>query len=370
MGIQWSKYMSYLIPANGSGLKYNHLIGTGGIGSGIFFRLFGNSTLGREESRLAELLPGKDYCKLHIVVHYLATLLGAKENNFNIFPIGKIGDDDVGLSLFQEMQSLGINMENVFKLIDTNTLFSVCFQYPDNTGGNITSANSASSIISERDIISFFAGCKIDPKKEIILSLPEVPIAPRLKLLEIGRSRGSLNVGAVSSFEIKEFNKKNGFTLFDLIILNIDEAGTIAKINGHKSSKFIEKLNIDEKVSGILKSCISFLVKNNIDIMVVITNGAGGSYVYSQQTLKFIPVLNVKVKGTSGAGDAFLAGTIAGLSIGLSFNGSAELGSFLASLSVISENTINHDLNLDYMKKFIEKNNIRFGPELDGTFRV
>ncbi len=361
--------MKYLEPVNQLEFKYDHLIGTGGIGSGIFFRLCGDNTLGRNESRMGELLPNKDYCKLHIVVHYLASLLGTKENNFNIFAIGKIGSDSIGLSLFQKMQSLGINMENVCKIINTNTLFSVCFQYHDNTGGNITSANSASSKVSEEDIISFFTGFDKDPQREIILSLPEVPLGPRLKLLEIGRSRGSFNIGAVSSFEIKEFNDRKGFRLVDLIILNIDEACTIAKINGHKINKDIEKLNIDKNLSNILKPCISFLREKNINIMIVITEGSSGSYAYFKGDLKFIPVVDVEVEATAGAGDAFLAGTIAGICCGMSFNSSAELGSFLASLSVISKDTINHDINLDYLKKFTKKNGIGFSSELDKIFK-
>lgn len=361
--------MKYLKPLNQLEFKYDHLVGTGGIGSGIFFRLVGNNTLGRNESRLGELLPNKDYCKLHIVIHYLANLLGTKENNFGIFPVGKIGDDSIGTSILQDMQDLGINMENVFKISNKNTLFSVCFQYPDNTGGNITSANSASSEVSEEDIISFFYGFTEDPKKEIILSLPEVPLGPRIKLLEIGRSRGSFNVGAVSSFEIKEFNDRNGFTLIDMIILNIDEADTIARINDHRISKDIKKLNIDKKIDEILKPCISFLIKKNIDIMIAITNGSNGSYSYFKKNIRFLPVVDVKVKTTAGAGDAYLAGTIVGICCGLPFHSSADLGSFLASLSVISENTINHDISLDYLKNFIKRNNISFSSELNKIFK-
>ena len=56
---------------------YHKIVGVGGIGSGIFFALEGNHTLGRNESRTATLLPVRDYCKLHIVLHYVAKLLGA-----------------------------------------------------------------------------------------------------------------------------------------------------------------------------------------------------------------------------------------------------------------------------------------------------
>ena len=49
-------------------LKYDYVVGTGGIGSGILFRFSDNITLGRNESRLAELMDVRDFCKLHIIL--------------------------------------------------------------------------------------------------------------------------------------------------------------------------------------------------------------------------------------------------------------------------------------------------------------
>ena len=67
---------------------YQQLIGVGGLGTGIFFALEGNHTLGRNESRPGQLLDVRDYCKLHIVIHYIAKLLGAQPNSssFHVFP--------------------------------------------------------------------------------------------------------------------------------------------------------------------------------------------------------------------------------------------------------------------------------------------
>ena len=42
----------------------------------MFFALDGNHTLGREESRSGHFLDRRDYCKLHIVSHYVCRLLG------------------------------------------------------------------------------------------------------------------------------------------------------------------------------------------------------------------------------------------------------------------------------------------------------
>src|SRR5437763_15930976 len=85
---------------------YQRVIGVGGVGTGVFFKLAGDHTLGRNESRAGELLDVRDYCKLHIVLHYVAKLLGAGKHawGFEILPLAKIGNDAPGRFVLHEMQ--------------------------------------------------------------------------------------------------------------------------------------------------------------------------------------------------------------------------------------------------------------------------
>lgn len=76
------------IPSRPLQHRYDIMIGTGGIGSGSFFLLNGDHTLGREESRSGRFLDKDDYCKLHIIAHYVKALLGP---GFNVVPVGKVG---------------------------------------------------------------------------------------------------------------------------------------------------------------------------------------------------------------------------------------------------------------------------------------
>ncbi len=102
--------------------SYQALIGVGGIGTGKFFALLGNDTLGREESRLGYFLDRKDYCKLHIVSYYVKVLLGP---DFSVIPIGKVGDDAVGKELIQEMQEVGLDLKYVERCPGYQTLYSL-----------------------------------------------------------------------------------------------------------------------------------------------------------------------------------------------------------------------------------------------------
>ena len=86
-------------------MRFDFVYGTGGIGTGMFFTLAENRTLGREETRLAHLTDFRDYCKGHIILHYIAVLA----RDCTVYPIGKVGRDHHGAGLLDEMEnSLGL----------------------------------------------------------------------------------------------------------------------------------------------------------------------------------------------------------------------------------------------------------------------
>jgi sugar/nucleoside kinase (ribokinase family) len=363
--------MNRLNPVNGTTFQYDHIVATGGIGSGMFFSLAGNNTLGRNESRMASLLPSRDFCKQHIIMHYVAVLLGAKpDGDFQSFPIGKVGNDDIGKNLVCMMSDAGMNVSNVEILNNKSTLFSVCYQYPDHAGGNITTENSASSSVSPEDITSFFNHFPHQGKREIILAAPEVPLAARCKLLEYGNQRGSLNVASLLSGEATAF-LESGIEWVDILSINIDEARSIANVtNGHVDTR------------SVVDACIERLISINPEMVVLITAGKSGSYSYAAKSLEHTPSLSVPVLSTAGAGDAFLAGVIAALCCGLplqkgrcdeTFSSSparsaVELGTLLASLSVTSADTIHLSADATQLLQFARKYGIAFSSEYEQLF--
>ena len=170
-------------------LRYNGIIGTGGIGSGKFFVLNGDHTLGREESRSGHFLHISDYCKQHIILHYIKVLLGP---SFEVIPIGKVGDDDTGQILLREMNETGFDMHLIERELQASTLFSFCFYYPDGSGGNLTTDNSASSKVDAGFIDKAMPEIQKLGRKGIIMAAPEVPLAARKRLIELGKRSWSL----------------------------------------------------------------------------------------------------------------------------------------------------------------------------------
>ncbi|OGJ90435.1 MAG: hypothetical protein A2268_02915 [Candidatus Raymondbacteria bacterium RifOxyA12_full_50_37] len=127
---------------------FDTILGTGGIGSGIIFRLKGNCDLGRNESRMATRVPQRDFCKLHIIMHYFSLLSRELGLKAKFFPVGAVGNDDVGQAMRLSMKESGMDLRHVRVFNTAATLFAVCYQFPDHTGGNITEEKSASHLVS------------------------------------------------------------------------------------------------------------------------------------------------------------------------------------------------------------------------------
>jgi sugar/nucleoside kinase (ribokinase family) len=353
-------------------LRYVQLIGTGGIGTGMFLLLEGDHTIGRNESRAAKLVPYKDYCKLHIISHYVTVLLGAQRNGeFKVCPIGKVGDDEPGRRLLEEMEKAGMQTEFVRIINGSNTLFSVCFQYPDSTGGNITTSNGASDQVSPSDIRSVFNGLQVHGQQTIVLAVPEVPLSARIELLREGRNEGTFNVTSLLASEIDAFEQLGGFQLTDYLSINIDEAKAVAGIVRDSVNSVI-----------IVQECMRKLASLQEQMSVSVTDGPHGSYGYFGGMLEYVPPLRVKAVGTGGAGDAFLAGTLAGLTCGLPFlkgkndkefggtplESALELGTLVASLSVTSPDTIHQLLDAETVRKHALNYNIPFTDRFANLF--
>jgi sugar/nucleoside kinase (ribokinase family) len=366
--------MTLLRAVNGDELKFQRIIGTGGIGSGMFFKFDANHTLGRNESRSGELMQFKDYCKLHIIMHYMAVLLGGgSESGLDIYPMAIVGNDEVGRSLIQEIRNTGISVQYIKTAAEAGTLFSVCFQYPDSTGGNITTSNSASSLLTPLDIDGFFNTMPVDEISELMLAAPEVPLDARIRLLEYGRARGSFNVSAVSSSEVSGFKNYGGFAKTDFLSVNIDEARTIAGIKDETTAAV-----------DIARCCIRVLSEENPNILVTVTNGPFGSYAWKNGCQEFIHPLKTKAIGTGGAGDAFLSGVISGMCCGLPFlkgrndeffsetpmKSAVELGTLLASLSVTSPDTIHREVDAHLLFEYAVNKKVQMSGEVLSIFGI
>ncbi|MFO7447854.1 MAG: PfkB family carbohydrate kinase [Ignavibacteriaceae bacterium] len=324
-----------LLNINPDKYLYKTMIGTGGIGSGMFFLLNGSHTLGREESRSGRLENRKDYCKLHIISHYVQMLLGT---GLSVIPVGSVGVDEVGTRLLFEMNEAGIKTRYVESDPDRPTLFSFCFIYPDNSGGNMTTDDSASSSVSPSSIIKARNEFINYSGKGIALAVPEVPLRTREQLLHLGTEYNFFRVASFTSEEMDEVTGSDILKHVDLLAINLDEASKAVKSNSINEPQIVAELSV------------KVFCSINPDIRLSITNGKHGSWIWDGSDLSFFPALNLEVVSTAGAGDAFISGVIAGLTAGLTLKEAQQVGTLTGGASVTSPHTINKEINRSMLR--------------------
>ena len=229
-------------------MKFDWIAGTGGIGKGEIFRLIGDATLGREESRSAVLTDYRDYCKLHIILSYVARFNRGKRP---VFALGKTGSDERGRQLQKEMKKIGLDTRYVRESA-APTKYSVCFLYENGDGGNITSCNDACEQVTEEELISDLNEVLTEyGNRGIVLGAPEVPLRARLGLLKRAKEAGCMTVCSVLAEEAENFLSLKGAAVCDLLAVNADEAAAIGGTEG----------------------CEKVLLRQNKDICILMTKG-------------------------------------------------------------------------------------------------
>ncbi|HTT21088.1 MAG TPA: PfkB family carbohydrate kinase [Candidatus Sulfotelmatobacter sp.] len=349
---------------------FRQLVGVGGLGTGMFFALEDNHTLGRNESRLGSLLDVRDYCKMHIVFHYVAKLLGAEQGQFSVLPLGKVGGDAAGAIVLSEMRGVGIDTRFVRVASGKPTLFSVCFQYPDGNGGNITTSNSAAGGFTEEDIDqAWYSLESIDPKTVAVL-VPEVPLASRRHFLHLAKQAGAFCVASFVFGEIAAAKRLGMFDHLNLVSLNEEEA-----------AEFVGEAHAGSNLESIVNRLGCLLTSRHPQLSVVMSAGKDGAYCIDRSGWSYSPAPTVEVASTAGAGDCLLGGILAALAAGITLRRmrgqtekgprletAVDFGVLLASYKVSSPHTIHPTASLDTLLQFTEQFTIPIAPQIQQLF--
>jgi sugar/nucleoside kinase (ribokinase family) len=342
---------------------YAGLIGVGAVGTGLFFALEGNQTLGRNESRPAHWLDVRDYCKLHIIAHYVAVLLGAgaEDGRFHVLPVATVGSDQPGRSMTAEMARVGMDVRGVRALEDRPTAFSVCFQYPDGSGGNITTSDSAAAALDAADVDAAWGLLRAPGARYLALAAPEVPLTLRRHFLCRASEAGAFRAACLTSADAVSPERDGFLGLADLVAMNEDEASALTGV------PFPE-----DDVRPFLDACAEVLQSYRSEIRIVMTAGERGAYLFDGGDWYHRPALAVPVSSSAGAGDALLAGVLSALAVGMPLAASGtpalpqplasalDLAVTLAGFTVTSPHTIHPEARLRTLLAFARQ--ARFRP--------
>jgi sugar/nucleoside kinase (ribokinase family) len=138
--------------------------------------------------------------------------------------------------------------------------------------------------------------------------------------------------------------------------MNEDEAGTLI-------GESFEPAN----PTPFLDECGRALAASQPRIQIIVSAGKQGAYAYSAGIWLHRRALEVRVVSTAGAGDALLAGVLAGVAVGMPLvkadstlvapglgnpESAFDWGVLLATYSVTSPHTIHPDANLETISGF------------------
>jgi sugar/nucleoside kinase (ribokinase family) len=337
------------------GTRFSYVIGVGGIGTGTIIELDGDDTLRRTESRMGRLLDARDYCKLHIVEHYVAVLLGEEAGGAacRVVAVGNVGRDQAGMGLLREMADAGIDTGDVRVEPERKTLFSLSFLYPDKSGGNITISNSAAGELDGAQLDQCRTELAAAGSRAIALCLPEVPLGARNEFLRIATDCNSYRIASFPAGEMEAVRSLHLLARVDLLALNREEAAALGGV---------EVSNVAQQV---LESCQRVAIAANPAMRVIVSAGPEGVDVFDQGAWSHHAALPADVVSSAGAGDALLGGVIAGMVLGLPLvsrtqalkgekwdRSAIDLGLLVAALSLTSPHTIYPGLSVEVLREF------------------
>jgi sugar/nucleoside kinase (ribokinase family) len=298
---------------------------------------------------------GRDYCKLHIICHHIAVLLGTGAGGaaFHVVPVAAVGNDEAGWLLKRELALAGADVTHVRSIDGEPTMFSVCFQYPDRSGGNITTNPSAAAALEQSDIDVCEPLLVRDGPRTIVLAAPEVPLPIRDHLLRLGSEYGAYRVAAFASSEIEASRYMGMLSRTDLVALNEDEA-----------SALVRRRFDPQCPEPFLDDCANELQDGSRQIQIIVTAGQNGAFALEADRWEYRPALQVPVVNTAGAGDALLAGVTAALIAGMPLASAGDphgiasaldFGVLMAAHAVTSPHTIHPGANVASLLDFAER---------------
>ncbi len=136
----------------------------------------------------------------------------------------------------------------------------------------------------------------------IALAAPEVALEARLRLIEMGRANDFFCAAALTSVEIQTEAARRILQDTHLVALNLDEAAVLAEMSVNEFEP-----------TAIIQAASERLRLINPTLWIAITAGRSGSWIWDGCAQHYAPAIVTEVASTAGAGDAFLAGLLIGI---------------------------------------------------------
>jgi len=235
-----------------------------------------------------------------------------------------VDDTASGAEVLSKLQKHKVNTDYVLTRPDGMGIWLVVF---DNTG-------DLAGSISKRPDMDALVGLLDEKGDEIFRDADSIVVEIDLDKEIIKRvfyyaEKYRKKVYAVVSNMVIASQRRDFFQSIDCFVCNVQEAGIL----------FVDDFSALEP-DALAEEIYQRIVKANIPSMVVTMGSRGAVYAALDGDKGYYPPESVKVRDTSGAGDAFCAGVAVGLTYGKTMRQAVEIGTHLAaSVITISEST-------------------------------
>lgn len=237
--------------------------------------------------------------------------------------VSVVGEDETGEAVLRHLREAGVDLTRVSRSRERATAEYVAVLEPD---------GSLALGLADMGILDLIGPDLVDDAWPYLAAAAWVFAdcnlpAPTLDHL-LARKTGArfrLAVDAVSTPKVRRLPAD--LTAVDLLFLNLDEARALA-----------------ERPDAGPEEAALALCRRGAGA-VVLTRGATGVILAEGETVRAIPAVPARQVDATGAGDALVAGTLAGLAEGRPLPEALRTGALVAALTIESEASVHPDLS-------------------------
>jgi sugar/nucleoside kinase (ribokinase family) len=246
---------------------------------------------------------------------------------------GKIGNDQFGTFLKEDLLKENVKISDTLIISDKISTGS-CYICVDKKG--------------ERMILAFSGAA--DTLAIDDLSLETFTKAKWVNLSDLR------NISSIEALLESDFKINFAMSPGALIAQNPSRAYRLAQHAKLLVASSDEFMSIFRCSKEELPQVAEDFVKENSSRIVAITKGKEGASLYDKNNSINIPIFNVEVKDTTGAGDAFTAGLLYALTIGKSLKEAGRIASACSAICIQEIGARSGPKNKKELSKFLRKN--------------
>jgi len=238
--------------------------------------------------------------------------------------VGIVDDTPMGDAVVKKLRNHKVNCEYVLTIPDGMGTWLAVF---DNNGDVAGSISKRPNMLPVVDLLEEKGDEIFADADSVVLECDLAKVLVK-KVLELAKKHGKKIFALVSNISLA-VERRDLLKQFDCFICNKLEAGMFFFEDYSERTR--------EEMRDILAEKVT---QAQIPAMVVTLGGDGAVYANMSGENGHCPAIEVQVKDTTGAGDAFCAGVSIGLTYGKTLRESIEIGSQLAASVITSSENV------------------------------